>query len=152
MKPELKKEFLHSLFRLRGLLNAEFGKDVKGSGEGINIPEYILMKEISEHNSKITEISEYLAITKSAVSQILKTLEKRDYIVREIDADNRRSIIVSLTSAGQRALQEKDREFNVRFDNITGNMRDQDMEHMITLIYQLVDSIEQIKGEHKKGE
>ena len=52
MKQEIKMEFLRSLFKLRSFLNAEFGKDSKASNSSINIPEYILMREIAVTSAK----------------------------------------------------------------------------------------------------
>ena len=54
-----KSELLHSLFILKGLLGTEFSKDAKYA---LNIPEYILMKMVSDGNTNLAQIREYLAV------------------------------------------------------------------------------------------
>lgn len=48
-----------------------------------------------------TEISEAMKSTKGRISAILNSLEKKGFIGREIDKDNRRNIIVTLTDSGR---------------------------------------------------
>ena len=48
-----------------------------------------------------TEISEAMNSTKGRVSAVLNALEKKGEVTREIDKDNRRNIIVTLTSSGR---------------------------------------------------
>lgn len=48
-----------------------------------------------------TEISEVMKSTKGRISAILNSLEKKGFIGREIDKDNRRNIIVTLTDSGR---------------------------------------------------
>ena len=80
-----KAELLHSLFVLKGLLSTEFSKP---AGDTLNIPEYIMMKMVSEGNSNLTEIREYLAVSKPAVSQMLSALEKRGLLEKEPAPEN----------------------------------------------------------------
>ena len=51
--------------------------------------------------SSPTEISEAMKSTKGRISAILNSLEKKGFIGREIDKDNRRNIIVTLTESGR---------------------------------------------------
>ena len=48
-----------------------------------------------------TEISEAMKNTKGRISAILNSLEKKGFIGREIDKDNRRNIIVTLSDSGR---------------------------------------------------
>ena len=48
-----------------------------------------------------TEISEAMNSTKGRVSAVLNALEKKGEVTREIDKDNRRNIIVTLTDSGR---------------------------------------------------
>ena len=51
-------------------------------------------------NLNVPRMQERLRISKPAVSYILNTLEKKNYIVREIDAKDRRKISISATPEG----------------------------------------------------
>ena len=57
-----------------------------------------------------TEISEAMKSTKGRISAILNSLEKKGFIGREIDKDNRRNIIVTLTDSGRDYVMKELRE------------------------------------------
>lgn len=133
-----KAELLHSLFVLKGLLSTEFSKP---AGDTLNIPEYIMMKMVSEGNSNLTEIREYLAVSKPAVSQMLSALEKRGLLEKEPAPENRRSLIVRLTSSGEGVLVEKELEFDTRYESIRQHLSDEDIASFVALIKKISTSI-----------
>lgn len=137
MGKEWNRELLHSLFQLKSTLNTEFVKDTSSAVRDINFSEYVLMHEIAENRSDLTSIREYLSITKSAVSQMLRSLEKKGYLTRRIDLKNRRCIVVELTESGREVLQEKSEEFNVRYECLANDMHESDIKQIINLIDRL---------------
>ena len=137
MGKELNRELLHSLFQLKSTLNTEFVKDTSSAVRDINLSEYILMHEIAENRRDLASIREYLSITKSAVSQMLRSLERKGYLTRRINLRNRRNIVVELTDAGRTVLQEKSEEFNARYESVTNDMREGDIKQIINLIERL---------------
>lgn len=60
----------------------------------------------------VSDIQSNLYITKPAVSQMLNTLEKKGYVIREIDKSDRRKIAVALTSEGQGVLRRTEEYSN----------------------------------------
>lgn len=155
MEQGIKMEFLRSLFKLKSLLNAEFGKDNKVAKGEINMPEYILMREIADNsvaynrNTTLSDIREYLSISKSAVSQMLKSLENKGFINRQIDKNNRRNLIITLTSEGQEMLKVKDIEFNERLNKITTALGESNITQMIAVITRMSNTISQLNNETK---
>ena len=65
---------------------------------------------LRDGTSTPTEISEAMRSTKGRVSAILNSLEKKGFVGREIDRDNRRNIIVTLTDSGRDHVMEELRE------------------------------------------
>ncbi|MBQ2886732.1 MAG: MarR family transcriptional regulator [Alphaproteobacteria bacterium] len=63
-----------------------------------------------EGTSTPTEISEAMKSTKGRISAILNSLEKKGFISREIDKDNRRNIIVTLSDSGRDYVVKELRE------------------------------------------
>ena len=57
-----------------------------------------------------TEISEAMKSTKGRISAILNSLEKKGFIGREIDKDNRRNIIVTISDSGRDYVMKELRE------------------------------------------
>ncbi len=141
MRNEMNRELLHSLFRLKSALNTEFAKDTSSVVKDVSLTEYVLMREIAEKRADLTSIGEYLAISKSAVSQMLSALEKKGYLTRRINVKNRRNIVVKLTKAGKNALREKSKEFNARYECITNDIHEGDIKQIIKLIERLQGAI-----------
>lgn len=140
-----KSELLHSLFILKGLLGTEFSKDTKDTKDALNIPEYILMKMVSDGNTNLAQIREYLAVSKPAVSQMLSALEKRGLLTKEPDPESRRNLIVKLTPAGQAVLAGKELEFEARYEKIRHNLTDAEITQFVALISKMNTAIERAR-------
>lgn len=150
MKSTLGGEFLGSLFKLKSMLGTEFGKDSIGGKKKVNMPEYILLREIADNaigaanNTELADIREYLAISKSAISQMLTALEKKGYISRTVNPENRRNLIVTLTPLGRECLNEIDSVYNCRFERIAEGIGEQNMKEMIRLINLMNDTVDKL--------
>lgn len=72
---------------------------------GINASQLHLLFEIShQKNINQEKISQRCNINKGAVARSIKKLEEKELITREIDDNNRRQNIVSLTGKGEETL------------------------------------------------
>lgn len=131
---QIHKDLLHSLFLLKSMLNSEFGKKV--GIDDLSMPEYSLMCQLEsdDKNTDLISIREYLAVTKASVSQMLASLEKRGLLVREIDPDNRRNLIVTLTPEGAERLQYKEAQVEQRLKGLLSDLGETDAQHFITLV------------------
>lgn len=74
---------------------------------GINTTQLHLLFEIS-HNCNLNQemIAERCNINKGAVARSIKKLEDMGLVARQIDANNRRQNIISLTEAGEEILEK----------------------------------------------
>ena len=61
--------------------------------------EFLYKSENGE--KKISEIAEYLKITRPSATSLIKKLETLDYVRRSVDKDDERSTIISLTRKGR---------------------------------------------------
>lgn len=153
MDQNLKNQFVYSIFQFKKMLGIGMGMESDGNKSNLNMSEIILMKEVagnsidSENNVGLTEIRGYLSISKAAVSQMLGVLEKKGYINRNIDENNRRNIIVTLTKKGQKVLAEKDKEFNSRLDKIITSLGEDDAKQMIRIINRMTAIVERSNNE-----
>lgn len=69
----------------------------------------VMLLDLLKHRSlTVNEIAEAFSITASAASQLIKKLEKKKYVRRDINEENRREIIVSLGEAGKDYIQKID--------------------------------------------
>ena len=141
-------DLLHSLFLLKSLLNAEFGK--KSGLTDLTMPEYALMRQFALDNNTtdLTSVREYLAVTKASVSQMLASLEKRGLLVRQIDPTNRRNLIVTLTSEGIERLRQKEFQVERRLRELLAELGETDALQFITLINKMNTVLSKKKEEH----
>ena len=145
MSKELQNELVQAMFRLKKMMNRGLGRDTNNIN--ITMSEFILMREVAENTkdvynpSALTEVREYLSVSKDAVSQMLNSLEKRGYILREIDPNNRRNIIVILTDEGRTAFEKRNQEFYDRFEMVIRGIGEKDVSQFIEMINKMSDAM-----------
>ena len=145
MSKELQNELVQAMFRLKKMMNRGLGRDTNNIN--ITMSEFILMREVAENTkdvynpSALTEVREYLSVSKAAVSQMLNSLEKRGYILREIDPNNRRNIIVILTDEGRTAFEKRNQEFYDRFEMVIRGIGEKDVSQFIEMINKMSDAM-----------
>lgn len=69
------------------------------SFRGRNAMEFLYKSENGE--KKVSEIADYLKISRPSATSLIKKLESLDYVRRSIDKDDERSTIISLTRKGR---------------------------------------------------
>lgn len=145
MSKEIQNEFVQAMFRLKKMMNRGLGRDLDNAN--ITMSEFILMREVAKNTKEsynpmaLTEVREYLSVSKAAVSQMINSLEKRGYLTREVDVNKRRNIIVVLTEAGQEVYQKKNQEFFDRFEKVIQGIGETDISHFIAMINKMADAM-----------
>ena len=145
MSKEIQNELVQAMFRLKKMMNRGLGRDLDNAN--ITMSEFILMREVAENTKEsynpmaLTEVREYLSVSKAAVSQMINSLEKRGYLTREVDVNNRRNIIVVLTEVGQEVYQKKNQEFFDRFEKVIQGTGETDISHFIAMINKMADAM-----------
>lgn len=98
-----------------------------------------------------SDIQEQLHISKPAVSQTLNSLEKKGYITREINPDDRRKIAVSITEKGYQILMQSEAYVNEALEEILCRFGTDNMEVLIDQLNELADIFYQLKEQDKKN-
>jgi DNA-binding MarR family transcriptional regulator len=84
-----------------------------------------------------SDLSERLGVTRNTVSSLIRSLEEKGLIARQLDADDRRRFIIELTEAGrERVHQHASRHFGVLSDCF-GVLDQDEKEQMIKLLRKL---------------
>jgi len=119
--------------------------DVHIAGLDINLTEFLLLKNVAssdlEHHFNLSDITNSQFISKSGVSKMLSALEKKGYLVRETDKNNRRKIVVTLTTTGYKAIEHFDKimdDYLTEFINVAG-------EDFLKQIFTLIDRLQQLR-------
>ncbi|RKD23144.1 hypothetical protein BEP19_13075 [Ammoniphilus oxalaticus] len=150
---QLKEQLARSLFRFRKV-TIQFPPELD-----LHMGEVFLMKRIARHAADsdrpilTKELQKKLHVTKPAISQMYRSLEKKGYIVRETDKADRRKVVVTLTSAGVEMLAQMERYFNQRLEEIITLFGEDDTRQLVDLFQRFADISEQLneKGEEDRG-
>ncbi|NNV08091.1 MarR family winged helix-turn-helix transcriptional regulator [Geobacillus sp. C56-T2] len=91
----------------------------------------VMLLEILRHQTMtINEIAQFFSITPSAASQLVRKLEEKAYVRRDINPTDRREIIVRLDQAGQ-TYHDKMGEVELRLmEKYYGKLQREDLEKL----------------------
>lgn len=150
MNENLKEQYMRAIIRFRKVgIILPYTSD-------LNITELVVMRGLEENcpysdsNISISEVQSGLHVTKSAISQMMNSLEKKGYIERKIDTEDRRKIVVTLTQAGKDILIETKESANHNLNKIISNLGDENTKQFIDLLNQVSDISEKLKKAHQK--
>ena len=88
-------------------------------------------------NLDVPKIQQKLHISKPAISYILNTLEKKNYITRKIDPKDRRKVSISATPEGRAAAEQSMKKYDEIWDEILERFGEDNMKNLIELIQSL---------------
>jgi DNA-binding MarR family transcriptional regulator len=127
-------------------------------GRDLHMGELMIMKRIAmyagdpEKNASASDLQNNLYMTKPAVSQILNSLEKKGYISREIDRNDRRRIAVSLTEEGLCTLKDAREQTDRMFDAILSRLGEENIRQLIDLLTRMAEISEELRREKAEKE
>jgi DNA-binding MarR family transcriptional regulator len=148
MDNELQDRFLRAIMRLKKT-EMHFPPDCD-----INMSEFIIMMRLVENctgsvkNVYVSDMKIGLFISKSAVSQLLNSLESKGYIKRDIDKADRRKVSIILTPEGRGTMGRMKEYFDKILCETISRLGEQDAQQLVVLFNRLVDIMEDIKREN----
>jgi DNA-binding MarR family transcriptional regulator len=144
MKNELHNELLRSLFRLKKITHTFRPVPLPKENE-MNLASFTLLYYIKEHGGDLSgeKLRNELSVTKPAVSQMLSCLEKKGFLTREINKENRRCIVLSLTPKGMEFIEKTQRETEKRLAGIIKRFGENETRRLITLINRFLSIMEE---------
>lgn len=118
-----------------------------GMDEDLFEAEIHMIKDIKDNEGiHVTGLAEKLNVTKGAVSQILKKLEKKGMIVKERDASNQSRLLLALTPRGEEAYElhaRLHREFDDVIDSILQDASGENREFLKNFLVSLNMKLEE---------
>jgi len=119
----------------------------------LNTREVYTMLRINEYKKNISqiclheELEEHLSVTKSAVSQLISSLEEKGYITREINRDDRRKFELSVTGNGLELLEELRNTMDFIIKETITRFGEDNTRQFIGLFNQFVDTLAIVREE-----
>lgn len=147
MCKDIKKRFVASIFKFKRE-STRFPPTF-----GINMGEFFMLDVIYKGSDKgpdgidVSAIHKLHNTSKSAVSQSLKSLEKKNYIVREINLSDRRKVTVKVTEEGMRVIEDVNNYFDKYLDEIIKRFGIENTTQFINLVEELQAISHSVKKE-----
>ncbi|OHB76642.1 MAG: hypothetical protein A2Z34_08115 [Planctomycetes bacterium RBG_16_59_8] len=75
---------------------------------GITQQQWVVLEALAREPKglKLSDLGKDLLVTKSNITGLVDRLERDDYVLREVTADDRRVLIARITEKGQKALEK----------------------------------------------
>ena len=140
MNDKLREEFFRSMAcfkKLESLFSLECEMQINEMAILHDISGGCSCSEESCTNLNVPKMQERLRISKPAVSYILNTLEKKNYITRTIDPKDRRKISISTTAEGQAAAQYSMEKCEEAWEKLLLEFGEDNMEQLVQLLNRL---------------
>lgn len=139
MEPQLMGDLVHTLMQGKHSITTAF------AGQSLSLAEFIALvhiednKEDSLENVCADDLQKYLFVSKPAISQMLKSLEKAGYLKREINMHNRRKLTVILTDQGREMLAKARQHYKQTIQRIIGRYGPDKTRQLIALYTEFAD-------------
>ena len=148
--PDLTDMLIDSLFRIKRVI-AQLHVETNDGDEKswLSMAELALMKDIrgnkpdSANNVCISAIQGHLHITKAGVSKMLGVLEKNGYINRDVDKNDRRNIVVTLTQKGEDAVNTLYRQSDELLLKIITQLGEDDTRKFVKYVNKFADAMKE---------
>lgn len=146
MDVSLREQFFAAMMRYKKT-EALFGQACEIQMTELSILQVIAGKcacsECDGINLDVPTIQEKLQISKPAVSYILNTLEKKEYITRNIDAKDRRKISITATAKGNAAAAQCSQKCNILWDDLLAQFGEENMQQLVSLLTRFTNLLEE---------
>ena len=127
-------EFMQTMHQMR---KRKAQKQLSDSMQG----ESFVLFYISHHEGYVipSDISNEMGISSARIAATLNSLEKKGLIIRRIDGQDRRRILIDLTDAGREKVQEHYQTVMGITTNMLRYLGEQDAKEFIRIMQKLAD-------------
>ncbi len=127
-------------------IDIEFVPGIKVS----HVDAHLLALMSSNPLKKVSELAELFGVTKGAISQQIKKMEKRDLLKRVRHNDNFREVFIELTENGKTAVESHYKFHDLIFSNFSTGLESLTAEnkqfiiHILDSVIEMFDNAEKI--------
>lgn len=105
---------------------------------------YALLNVSSEEGTPAMKIGPLMGLEPRSLTRLLKSMEEKGLITRQVDKNDKRSVRVLLTRQGKK-MKEKSRETVLRFNEA---VREEVPEEKLNVFFEVVQKVNQIVDRH----
>lgn len=117
--------------------------------EGLTQGEFFSLGMLREHlkdrpeGMYVWELAQHMRVSPPGASRLLRGMERKGYIERSVDREDRRNTYIRITALGGAAWDRTAGRVERFLDRVTGRMGAEDLRTLITLWNRLSDIIEE---------
>jgi len=97
-----------------------------------------------EQGIRLSSLCKKTHISKSGISQMLRSLEKKGFIMRSVDEKDRRAVFVHLTSKGIEYLEERNQILFEKMEQVIEKMGKEDIDLFLELTDHFSDAVREV--------
>ncbi len=101
------------------------------------------IKTNSHDAVRISDVARKMHMSKSALSQVLSSMEKKGYITRQVDVQDRRAVCIGLTELGKKRLYHCRILFQKHMQKVMNEMGEDKVNMLLSLFGEFTDALEQ---------
>lgn len=121
-----------------------------GTGDILSPSEIHLLQAIGMNPGlKVTDMANYVGVTKGAISQMVKKLVARGLVVKYAGAGNEKEVLLKLSASGEIARKGHDRHHKMLVDEVAGSLGDLTEEQFVFLEKFLI-AVEKCAGDFNR--
>jgi DNA-binding MarR family transcriptional regulator len=133
---------VQKFIRLFGLLE----QTVTPCGFQLSVSQVYALQEVENSTLILGELADRLHLERSSVSRLIDGLVKGGFVRREINEQNRREMLISLTEKGERTIEQV-RQQSIRFyQNVLQHMTKDDQQLFREGLHKFTDALLKNKG------
>lgn len=148
----LKEEFMRVSHRMRKLNMSHIFSDVS-QGEFFALEMLRkCQKRTGDGGIIVSDLAKSLRVSSPAASRMLRNMEEKGLIRREVDKNNRRNTYVYLTDKGLESREMAAKAMDDFTERVMKRMGDENVEMLISLIQKMTSIMEEELAEKGKGD
>jgi DNA-binding MarR family transcriptional regulator len=124
----------------------QFSRGPWAGGQHIRPNEWFLMGRLNRATApegiKPSELAAQLGVTPGSVTQLITSLEARGWVLRHIDAEDRRAVRVSLTETGREELDRVRSTFALAYAGLVDALGVSECRQLAALLHKASDYFE----------
>lgn len=103
--------------------------------------EMFVLFVIASHDNDLLpgELRDMIDISSARIANVLNSLEKKQFIVRDIDKNDRRKILIHLTPEGKTFVENKQREIRSEVAGMLQKLGEHDAKEFVRILGKLSD-------------
>lgn len=133
---------VQQFIRLFGVLE----QTVTPCGFSMSLSQVFALQELENRSMSIKDLAEELRLERSSVSRLVDGLVKGGFVLRELNEQNRREVILCLTEKGERTM-DRLREQSIEFyESILNHLPETSQEKVLEGYQLFTESLAKLRG------